>query len=70
MRDNLLFEAIIIGIITVFLFSIIYRIIGADTINVSDYNKILFTSFLVGLSMHIIFEIIGANEKWCRYVYK
>jgi hypothetical protein len=70
MRDNLIYEVLIVGLITVFIYSILYRIIGTSQIQVVDYNKMLFTAFITGGSLHFLFEILGANEYWCRQTYK
>jgi hypothetical protein len=70
MRSNLIYEVLVVGLVTVFLFSILYRITSTSQINIADYNKMLFTAFLTGGILHFMFEILGANEYWCRLTYK
>ena len=70
MRNNLIYEVLVIGLITIIIYSILYKFIGNTNIKITDYNRILFIAFLTGCSLHIIFEIIGANEYWCRTTYK
>jgi len=70
MRENLVYEVVFIGLITLVFYSILYRFIGNSEIKVADYNKILLTAFLTGCSLHFIFEITNANDYWCRTTYK
>ncbi len=59
--QNILTEAIIIGILNF----IIYMILKRYT-DLSVNMKIL----LGGTLIHILFEISGANELWCRTTYE
>lgn len=67
MRNNLIYEIIVIGVITMIFNSIIYTLLtGKLIINSQNYQTMLFGSFLLGASMHLSFELIGFNESWCR----
>lgn len=67
MRYNLIYEVLIVGIITVIIYSFLYRII--DMPSITHYNKMMLIAFITGGSLHFLFEIIGANEYWCRQIY-
>ena len=47
--------------------AVIYTILtGEFILNSNNYQIMLFGSFLLGASLHFVFEIIGFNESWCR----
>lgn len=65
MRSELFFEIIVIGLITViFMWASYFIVFGKfpDT----DVYKMVLASFLVGASMHFLFEIFGVNQYWCE----
>lgn len=63
MRKLLIVEAIVIGIITLLL---IIPIVSALSGKILYDSKMLIGSFLMGASIHIVFELLGLNEQWCR----
>lgn len=67
MRKNLIIELFVIGIFAIILEFFIYRLITGEFpgYHLKHFNSMLLGSFLLGSSMHLILEIVGANEKWC-----
>lgn len=71
-RKMLIVEVIVIGILTMLLQLVIYRALTGEfpSPKLDHYNQMLLGGFLLGSSIHLIFEVVGANEAWCRYTYK
>jgi hypothetical protein len=71
MRNNFVYELIAIGCITVAFNFVIYRLLTGNfpEATLPHYNKMILAAFLLGASIHFIFEITGINEKWCRSTY-
>lgn len=71
-RKLLIVEVIIIGLLTMLLQLVIYRAITGTfpSPKLDHYNEMLLGGFLLGSSLHLILEVVGANESWCRHTYK
>lgn len=71
-RKLLIVEVIIIGVLTMLLQLVIYRALTGSFPSQSKpyFNQMLIGGFLLGASLHLGFEVVGANESWCRYTYK
>ena len=70
MRNTLLIEAIVIGIITVILGIVVAKIM--EKTMKFEKNSLLpmyIGTFVVGASLHLIFEFSGINSWWCKSVY-
>lgn len=61
MRQLLPFEAVAVGLFTVVVFYLIKFMF-------SNFS-LMFTLFLTGSLLHLIFESLGWNETWCRVTY-
>jgi hypothetical protein len=59
--SHVLFEAIIIGVLNFVIFTTLKQLT-----NIPTSMKL----FLCGALIHILFEILGANEWWCLSTYK
>jgi len=72
MRREVIIESVIIGIIAVILQFIIYRILIGEFPNKTDsgFNEMIIGQFMIGFIIHSGFEMIGANEWWCKKTYK
>lgn len=79
MSGHLLIEAIVVGVSTVVMGNIIGFISKSmidQQVSLEKYMKwdILYTLqvilFLTGLTLHIIFEILGLNGWYCNTIYK
>jgi hypothetical protein len=57
--QTITFEAIVIGIMNVFIF---------HTLSVFIKNPMV-ALFITGALIHIVFEFLGLNEWWCRVTY-
>lgn len=67
MRNNLPYELLVFGIITMVFSAAIYTVLTGELItNSKAPGKMLFGSFLLGSSIHLVFELVGLNESWCR----
>ena len=55
-----LFEAVVIGLLTLILYSLL---------ELGIKNKLI-ALFLTGMLAHILFEYTGMNQKWCLDTYK
>lgn len=71
MRKEIVIESIVIGIIAVLLQFIVYRLLMGEFPNPADpgYWQMIIGQFLIGVIIHSGFEVIGANEWWCKRVY-
>ena len=71
MRSALLVEMIAIGIFTMLLEFIVYRVVSGEFPgpHLSHFNSMLLGGFLLGASTHLILEVVGVNEKWCKAVF-
>lgn len=71
MREQLLVELIVIGIITALFQLVIYKILTGEfpSPELNHFNQMLLGGFLLGSGTHLIFEVSGANEAWCRTTY-
>lgn len=58
MRNNLPFEAIIVGLLTILVFYTVRYIF-------QDLDLIILL-FLSGALLHLTLEFAGLNESWCR----
>ncbi len=58
---TVLFEALVIGLMSVLLFM---------GFNYIPLISIMLKVFLVGFLMHLIFEYLTLNYKWCKSVYE
>lgn len=67
----ILIEVIVIGAFSALLQFLIYKALTGAFPNpkLEHYNKMILGGFLLGASIHIIFEVIGANEAWCKQTY-
>jgi uncharacterized membrane protein len=69
MRANLLKELILIGLITVIVGFVSTRLLSNNQWPPLDNPKLgimLLNYFVIGASLHYIFEVSGANEKFCK----
>jgi|688.fasta_scaffold153964_2 hypothetical protein len=70
MRNNLPYEVLIIGILTIIATFAIYYLLNGQFPSYSEdpakFYKMLLGSFLVGSSLHLTLELAGLNEKWCK----
>jgi hypothetical protein len=71
MRKELLLELVVFGIVTVVFNLAIYWIITGEfpSPKLEHFNQMLLASFLLGSSIHLTFEVLGFNERWCRSTY-
>jgi hypothetical protein len=70
MRDNLIYECIFIGVMTLLLTNIMYYIFNnkfPETTN-PGYNQMIIGAFSVGFILHLGFEFSGMNELWCKNI--
>ena len=70
MRNNLPYEVLIIGVLTIIATFAIYYLLNSQFPIYSEdptkFYKMLIGSFLVGASLHLTLELLGLNEKWCK----
>jgi len=77
MIGQLLLEAIIVGISTVIVGSLIGFIVSLFIKNdlpelCKDWNKFYvmeISLFLTGFTLHLLFEVLGLNKYYCKEVY-
>jgi hypothetical protein len=68
-RSNLLYELLLIGIVTIVVGFISTRVLSGNKFPQFDDPKLgimLFNYFIIGVVIHFIFEISGFNEKFCK----
>lgn len=58
---NILIEAVAVGLSTLFIGFVLQKLPIAQT------QKIPFLLFLTGFATHIVYEVVGANDKYCEY---
>jgi hypothetical protein len=70
-RKLLIVELIVIGIVVVLLQLVIYKALTGSfpSPKLEHFNQMILGGFLLGVSTHLIFEVIGANEAWCKFTY-
>ena len=68
MRQGLLAELLAIGILTMLLEFLVYKLLTGEFPgpHLSHFKSMLFGAFLLGSSMHLILEVAGVNERWCK----
>lgn len=72
MRNNLIYESIFIGVMTLLLTNIMYYIFNHKFPESTKpgYYQMIIGAFLVGFILHLGFEFTGMNELWCKSTYK
>ena len=65
---QLLLEAIVVGICTLVFGLILGFIFMFDNTFLKSVKFITFL-FILGFLLHIMFELVGANKKYCKYIY-
>jgi hypothetical protein len=65
---RILFEAIIVGIVIVVLLFMIYPFVSGKmlTMKTNGFKSMVIGGFLIGFIGHILLEILGANEIFCK----
>lgn len=63
MRSSLLLEAVVVGVMTSTLFY------SLQYLNTTGGLTTPWLLFLTGALIHIVFELAGLNEWWCRQTY-
>lgn len=68
MRQGLLLELLGIGLLTVFMEFFVYRILTGEFPGpqLGHFKSMLLGAFLLGSSIHLVLEVSGVNEKWCK----
>ena len=64
--NDLIIEFAIIGITTIIFNLIIYRILVGNFPKKENSQIMIFGAFLIGVFIHMFFELTGINELWCR----
>ena len=70
MRNNLINECIIIGLITIIVGFVTTRILSFNKhpqFNDPNFGIMIFNYFIIGFILHLLFEIFGINEYFCKY---
>lgn len=62
------YEALVLGVVT-FAVSVAIYTFFAGELPRFEFNYMLLSWFLVGALSHIVMEVAGWNERWCRSVY-
>jgi hypothetical protein len=72
MRNSLIYETIVIGVLTFLLTFGIYYVMKGNLPQTTKpgYYRMIIGSFLVGALLHLSFEFSGINEKWCKNNFK
>ena len=65
---QLLLEAIVVGICTLIFGLILGFIFMFDNTFLKSVKFITFL-FILGFLLHIMFELVGANKKYCKNIY-
>lgn len=65
---TIFYEAIVLGAVT-FAVSVAIYTFFAGELPKFEFNNMLLSWFLVGALSHVVMEVLGWNEKWCRSVY-
>jgi hypothetical protein len=68
MRQGLLLELLGIGLLTVFMEFLVYKLLTGEFPgpHLNHFKSMLLGAFLLGSSIHLVLEVTGVNEKWCR----
>lgn len=68
MRNNLIYESIFIGVMTLLLTNIMYYIFNSKFPESTKpgYYQMIIGAFSVGFILHMGFEFTGMNEFWCK----
>lgn len=67
MRDYLVYEVVIVGLLTyAFTFVIYYIGNGGNFVDLNKYKQMIIGSFLVGALLHLTLELTGINKLWCK----
>jgi hypothetical protein len=69
MRTSIVYEMIAIGILTILFLWPSYFLVSGKFPE-KELVKMALGAFVLGSSMHLFLEVVGANEKWCRITYK
>jgi len=69
MRTSIVYEMIAIGILTILFLWPSYLLVSGKFPE-KELVKMALGAFVLGSSMHLFLEVVGANEKWCRITYK
>ena len=71
MRKELPLELLVFGIVTIIFNLVIYWAVTGEfpTTKLDHFNQMLLASFLLGSSIHLTFELLGFNERWCKSTY-
>ena len=71
-RLAVFYEMFILGLCVIAIESVVYRIFTGEfpTTALSHFWPMIASGMIVGASIHLIFEVTGINEKWCRVTYK
>ena len=65
---QLLIEAIVVGICTL-IFGVILGFIFMFNNTFLKSFKFLIFLFVLGFLLHVVFELVGANKKYCKDIY-
>jgi uncharacterized membrane protein YedE/YeeE len=65
---RVLFEAIVVGIIIIGLLFIVHPLTSGKmlTTKTNGFRSMVVGGFLVGFIGHILLEVVGANEAFCK----
>ncbi len=68
MRQGLPLELVMIGLFTMVCEFAVYRILTGEFPgpHLGHFKSMLLGAFMLGSSIHLILEITGVNEKWCK----
>ena len=65
---NLIIEALLVGLFTGvvgLVISTLFMYISSKDLGVRIWSSVFFSFFLTGFLIHIIFELLGFNKKFC-----
>ncbi len=66
--SRVLLESIVVGIIILLLSVLVYPIVSGKmlTLDTPALKEMLLGSFLIGFIGHVLLEVLGANEQFCK----
>lgn len=65
-RKFLIVELFVIGLITILFNFVIYFSLVGKLPEKKNVSVMVLGAFLLGVSIHLFFEVIGGNHRWCR----
>lgn len=71
-RYAVLYEMLLVGLCVVIIEFILYKLFTGKfpSTELKHFWQMVASGMISGASLHLILELVGINEKWCRITYK